>query len=702
MARSKKKKPVNTGPQIVFGAAVDEPWTRDRDDAISLRKFDDGWKVAVHIANVASRISLGSDREREARRKAFTRYLRRGSIPMFPGPITEQELSLQQDRDNPVISFQISLGLDLAVKKFAIKRADLRDPPCLSYGSVERSIHDPQDLHHRRWADSFDLAIKLLQKRRSEGAFAIYDIRRGLYTSEDGKILRIPRGLHASAHIVVQEFMILANSAASSFFRDKKVPMLFRNQIAKREDVDAYYVKALNDLLGQATDVDLARLNTEVNSALSRADYGIECKGHLALGGIAYGHFTSPIRRYADYFNQLMILAWLEGKPPPFSPEEGAEIAIQVNSVQAEMRNAKSAVYIEARQSEYAALDRAGIVAMDDGKFSGLVGNLVDGKINLTKFRALAISDRLTAGTINTFTLAKILFQGIGNDRLWTQLKAICLRWLDNNLTEIFAIANSAAQLNVLPELDNLPWKTQSLGARHPGDTARMHQASLEIMLNDEHVVGGPCSARLMKLAKQLALRELFGNICKVTVADIDEEFFSESTAVLNPKSELGKIVAGQGLREPVFTTTSIGGSRYSSSVTLVIEDRTYTGGPCKREGITSAEQAAARELLRKLPCSILGRAKSGGPDCLGALNLWCSRQGILLPSFSTTRGGDRAHLPVFSARCSLVYSNQEYVQVGVGKNKSSARQDAARKMCEILNLPASSIARPDTADVPA
>ena len=44
--------------------------------------------------------------------------------------------------------------------------------------------------------------------------------------------------------------------------------------------------------------------------------YDTVCRGHFGLGIPEYSHITSPIRRIADNYNQLMLMKWLSHNTP--------------------------------------------------------------------------------------------------------------------------------------------------------------------------------------------------------------------------------------------------------------------------------------------------------------------------------------------------------------------------------------------------
>jgi exoribonuclease R len=75
------------------GLMIDHPGTRDRDDAIWVGREGAGWRVVVHVADVASAVRLGSADDIEACRRGSTRYLPDKTIGMLPRQIEARYLA---------------------------------------------------------------------------------------------------------------------------------------------------------------------------------------------------------------------------------------------------------------------------------------------------------------------------------------------------------------------------------------------------------------------------------------------------------------------------------------------------------------------------------------------------------------------------------------------------------------------------------
>lgn len=88
--------------------SIDPPTARDLDDALSIEPAPGGgWRVGVHIADVAYFIKPNTALDEEARRRGTSVYLVQRVVPMLPHLLCEQLCSLNPGRScyPPFFSF---------------------------------------------------------------------------------------------------------------------------------------------------------------------------------------------------------------------------------------------------------------------------------------------------------------------------------------------------------------------------------------------------------------------------------------------------------------------------------------------------------------------------------------------------------------------------------------------------------------------
>lgn len=240
----------------------------DRDDAVFVERHGNGYHVAVTIADVAAHIPKGSPLDREAMHRAFTIYRPNMRDPMFPFVLSEDRFSLENNLERLGLTTHILLDAQFQTVSVSFSRT-LITPQCFHYHGAAQRSRDRSD-------SNFALLQRVAHGLAQKPQITKWQSRsqRDLYYDKQGRLR------HASEEIVaisklVELLMILANNETSNFFNRAALPFLFRNH---HED--------------------------------GLAEYGTTHEGHDALTSVglvgAYGHCTSPIRRYPDVINQRM------------------------------------------------------------------------------------------------------------------------------------------------------------------------------------------------------------------------------------------------------------------------------------------------------------------------------------------------------------------------------------------------------------
>ena len=348
------------------GFTIDGPASKDLDDAIWLERTGNGYTAHVSIADVSLVVRPGSKLHAEALRRVATQYRSTGSVPMLPARLSEDLLSLLPHSARPTITFSIVLSDKLEPTGFAFQRTVLRSARRMNYAAIDAIIDwDGSDPDRELFRSCFALAQHLMDRRRTKGALAIYDLTNRVYTTEEGFLVPLDDEYAHKGNIIVQEFMILCNCAVAHFMAAQGIPFLYRNHTVRaaaplREEI----IGQLNTALLHPRLLDAIRQRTAL--WFNKATYGPALTGHFGLNEAAYTHVTSPIRRAADLINHQIIGAYLDPDKPgiPHGHEELASFATGINKRLADRQEA-SRKYHKARslaetreQASKADLDR--------------------------------------------------------------------------------------------------------------------------------------------------------------------------------------------------------------------------------------------------------------------------------------------------------------------------------------------------------
>ena len=318
---------------------VDGATSKDFDDAISVVKKPNGYRLFVHIADVAEYVKENTPLDREAIERGTSVYFADRVLPMLPEKLSNGICSLNEGVDRLAMSCVMDFDGEGNIVSHEICEGVIRSKARMTYDWVE-SIFGGEDEAIRR-ADEKNVAIvpmltaakelaELLMKKRAARGSVEFDIEESeIVMGENGKVLDVRKRARLFSHKLIEEFMLAANETVAEHFATRKAPFVYRvHEVPPLEKVES-----LNDYLAafglsvpdKPAPEDYARLiesldesvkgavNRVALRSMSKAEYKPECLGHFGLAAEYYCHFTSPIRRYPDLEIHRIIKYFLRG-----------------------------------------------------------------------------------------------------------------------------------------------------------------------------------------------------------------------------------------------------------------------------------------------------------------------------------------------------------------------------------------------------
>jgi ribonuclease R len=300
---------------------VDPDTAKDFDDAISMRREEDGVRAWVHIADVAAYVPAGSPLDRGAAGRAFSTYVPGRVAPMLPPTLSEDACSLRPHVDRLTVTVELPpFGEPLFYR--SVIRSDAR----LTYGQVARGeVALPEVELAAAYSE------ELRRRRFGRGALRVETPELNFEFDGQGGVARAWFEGEAEAHALVEELMIAANEAVARLLSSRARPALYRVHerpepqavlllLAKLAELEVPTPPApAADRLAPGEAAALAAAAAElvmdyaarsgrgreafpalVLRSLKQARYDPANLGHSGLASRAYCHFTSPIRRYPD------------------------------------------------------------------------------------------------------------------------------------------------------------------------------------------------------------------------------------------------------------------------------------------------------------------------------------------------------------------------------------------------------------------
>jgi ribonuclease R len=334
---------------------IDPLTAKDFDDAIHLvRRVGGGWRVGVHIADVAHYVRPGTALDAEAFERATSIYPVDRVIPMLPEALSNGVCSLRPNEDKLTMSVDFTIAADGAVSDVELYASVIRSTRRFAYEEVQGLLetadavaagHKPEFAEGDKPVTRFPVPIinkqlldDLLQLRKAARALRAAREQRGaldldlpeteILFDAEGRVRDLRRAERFEAHRLIEELMIAANEAVARELEQREMPLLFRVHAEPEESKllaiapvmgrlgipvklgkkVAFTREKLQQMLDRAREHPAgAVVQRWVLRAMMRARYQPENIGHYGLASSSYTHFTSPIRRYPDLLTHRAV-----------------------------------------------------------------------------------------------------------------------------------------------------------------------------------------------------------------------------------------------------------------------------------------------------------------------------------------------------------------------------------------------------------
>ncbi|MBQ8892574.1 MAG: ribonuclease R [Bacilli bacterium] len=323
--------------EMIF--TIDGDDTKDIDDAISVKKLDNGhFELGVHIANVPYYIKENSPLDLEARERGTSVYLADRVVPMYPHQISNGICSLNPGVDRLTISSFMEIDENGKVLDYRIVESVINSKIQMTYKNVNKILEQGEiPVGYEEFVDKLhemkELA-DLVRKNKINRGYIDFDIDEvKIIVDEEGNVLDIEKRYRGSGEKMIEDFMILANESVAetitnlgltgvyrihgdvSVDRLRKFLHILKNyNINIKDDFKFVNQKTIQNILSRISNLDgFQVLATRMISCMDKARYSTNNIGHFALASRNYTHFTSPIRRYPDTTIHRLLHDYLFG-----------------------------------------------------------------------------------------------------------------------------------------------------------------------------------------------------------------------------------------------------------------------------------------------------------------------------------------------------------------------------------------------------
>ncbi len=317
---------------------IDPADAKDFDDAVSIKKLDDGnYEIGVHIADVSHFVVPKTALDDEAIKRGTSIYLVDRTIPMLPEILSNDLCSLNPNEDKYAFGAVFVMDKNGKVLERWFGKTLINSDKRFTYEEAQEILDKKSGLLFEELNTLNQIAYKLREEKFKKGAIEFETDEVKFALDDKGKPIKIFRKVRKDTHKLVEDFMLLANREVAAYMNlmtngNTKAAVVYRiHDAPDREKIInlATFVKALGFELkhkdGETTAEDIAKMLRSVEGSpaealvktaairsMSKAIYSTSNIGHFGLAFEFYTHFTSPIRRYPDLMVHRLLQRYLK------------------------------------------------------------------------------------------------------------------------------------------------------------------------------------------------------------------------------------------------------------------------------------------------------------------------------------------------------------------------------------------------------
>ena len=348
-AEKHKRKDLRSIPTFT----IDSEDAKDLDDAVSIEKVGDYYKLYVSIADVSYYVKPEMFLFKEALNFGTSIYPPGMVKPMLPKELSNGICSLSPNKDRLTKTCEFLLDKTGNVLDSQVYNSIINSNCKMSYEKVNRLLEGKEIVeeylpYYNNLKDMYQLANLLQNKRLERGFICLESEELKIEVDSHGNPIKIKENAKGPAQLLIENFMVLTNAFISEYAYWLDIPFVYRNheppetQKARQIEHNLYSLnqrikrlsniqepkvlqKVLLNLMQGRTKEEAKYISDIFLKSFSRAYYADINKGHYGLALNYYGTFTSPIRRASDLLNHMFIEEVINPKEKNHALEEVKE-----------------------------------------------------------------------------------------------------------------------------------------------------------------------------------------------------------------------------------------------------------------------------------------------------------------------------------------------------------------------------------------
>lgn len=375
---------------------IDPDTAKDFDDALSIEFLDNGdCEVGVHIADVTHYVKEGTALDKEAYLRSTSVYLVDRVAPMLPERLSNELCSLRPHEDKCTFSAVFVFSKNGKIKSRWFGKTLIHSDRRFTYEEAQEVLESGKGDFAKELKKLNQLAHVLRKEKFKNGAIAFESDEVKFDLDDEGYPLGLYVKERKDAHMLIEDFMLLANREVATFIvkkqvNEKEIPFVYRVHDLPNPDKLGDFVNFARSLefelktdtprqiadsfnrLAEAAKANpiLKMLEPLAIRTMSKAIYTSENIGHYGLGFDNYSHFTSPIRRYSDVLTHRILEKNLESKTYRMKKDRLEEMCVHISNQE------RKAMTAERESIKYKMVEYMEQFIGDE--FEGFVSGIID------------------------------------------------------------------------------------------------------------------------------------------------------------------------------------------------------------------------------------------------------------------------------------------------------------------------------------
>jgi len=306
---------------------IDGADARDFDDAVSISKKGKNYVLGVHIADVGHYVHQDTELDKEAYLRGTSSYFPNLVLPMLPKALSNGICSLNEGVDRLTLSCIMEIKPTGEVVDYKICESVINSKKRFTYDEVFAIIQGKKPevktfAKFKQTIDTMNELSKILGEVKKANGMLELDVPEVHFELDENEKVKVvePRERN-EAHILIENFMVIANETVAKHYAKLDFPFVYRvHEKPTREKIASfcYFLNSIGEptpeIVGNQIEPDFVQeilkqlngkdyeqtCNKVLLRSLQKAKYLEDCLGHFGLALEYYCHFTSPIRRYPD------------------------------------------------------------------------------------------------------------------------------------------------------------------------------------------------------------------------------------------------------------------------------------------------------------------------------------------------------------------------------------------------------------------